>query len=252
MLLKGAEMNDASTAVMPLNLEDYRVAKSTAGSDTCLNLEQYRISGPRELHEELAEYQEYVKNMRRFKTQEEFLEFSRHNFVFYRDDLGMRLQQVIETEEQFVNFLQRCCMLSHPIDDNPWLMWLVNDYRVVEEYLQPTEQLLQRHASKVESGLDEDVWLVDGEEIQYSPDQTIEAWQADYNEYFDEPFEVHKTSTKVFLPGDFSVKERYKAKMPFLARFVSHNTWDRGGSIKGQDLDIIPLHSLSKDVISIH
>jgi hypothetical protein len=250
MLLKGAEMTDTTLVGLPLNLEDYKVEKSTSTTDTCLNLDDYRVGGTESLQCDLSEYQEYVKNMRRFKTHEEFLEFSRHNFVFYRDDLGMRLQQVIENEEQFVNFLQRCCMLNYPIEDNPWLMWLVNDPRVVEEYLSPTEQLIQRHASN--TGLNEDVWIVDGEELQYYPDQPIEAWQADYNEYFEEPFEVHKTSTKVFLPGDFSIKEEYKSKMPFLARFVSHNTWDRAGSIKGQDLDIIPLSSLNKDVISIH
>ena len=225
----------------PLNLEDYKV------------IQEASTKADPELERELEAYRVYKENMRRFKTLEELVEFSRHNFVFYPDDFGMRLQQVIETEEQFVNFLQRCCMLNHEIGDNPWLMWIVNEYSsVLEEYLSPTDQLIARRSEKIGSDSDEDVWYSDGEEPEYGPDQTIEAWCAEYNPYEDLRFSVHKTQTKVFLPGDFQVKDRYKEKMPFIARFVSHNTWDRLGSIKGQDLDIIPLADLQKDAISIH
>lgn len=230
-----------------------------------LDLEQYRVEKPAlaevkrtsgrdhdpDYETELAAYRIYMKNMRRFKTSEEFVEFSRHNFVFYKDDLGMRLQQVIETEEQFISFLQRCCMHYYEADDTPWIMWLVNSDEAMRKYVRPTQQLVDRVNRRIEEEGEAEAWLLDDEEVYYSPDHKIEAWQADYNQFYDEPFEVHKTEVKVFLPGDLEVTEEYKAKMPFLARFLSLNTFDRMGSIEGQDLEIIPLSTLTNDVISI-
>lgn len=196
------------------------------------------------------EIAEYKANEKRFATHEEFVEFSRNNFVFFQDDFGMRVQQLIETEEQFVNYLQRVCMIHHGAE---WLMWLTNDPDVMAEYVTPTQQLVDRSDQRLEeTGENPYTWGNEDAECYYRPDLEIEAWQADHNRFYDEPLEVHRTTVRVFQPGDLEVTEKYKAKMPFLARFVSHNTFDRCGSIKGTDLDIIPLKTLTNDVISIH
>lgn len=198
--------------------------------------------------EEIQAYKDRVSKEKRFSTLEEFLEFSRENFVFFPQDMGMRLQQLIQTEQQFIDYLQRVCLTKF---GNSWSMWLVEE-GLEKGYVKPTQQLRDRRQNVLEdTGDDQDAWIIDGEYVEYGPDQEIEAWVADYNQYFDKPFEVYPERIKVFKPGDLKVPQEYKDKMPFLARFVSHDTFDRCGSIQGSDLEIIPIKSLHNDVISI-
>ena len=198
--------------------------------------------------EEIQAYKDRVAKEKRFSTSEEFLEFSRENFVFFQQGLGMRLQQLIQTEQQFIDYLQRVCLTKF---GGSWCMWLAGE-GLDKGYIRPSKQLKDRREELLEkTGEDNDAWLLDGEHIEYGPDQEISAWCADYNEYFDKPFEVYPERIKVFKPGDLEVPQEYKDKMPFLARFVSHDTFDRCGSMRGSDLEIIPIKSLHSDVISI-
>lgn len=70
-------------------------------------------------------------------------------------------------------------------------------------------------------------------------------YRLSYLHDFDKPLCVIKDepeyTKKVFKQNVLKVKPRMKAKMPFVARFVSVNTCDRIGSLKGLTLEIISL-----------
>ncbi len=60
-----------------------------------------------------------------------------------------------------------------------------------------------------------------------------------------DPFEVHRVDDfMTYPPNTFRVNPKTSAKFPAIVRFVSMDTFDRSGSIKGQDLTIISLKAL--------
>jgi len=191
-----------------------------------------------DLIERLKEYQEFVSRETRFDTAEEFLEFCKTHFVYYRPDFGAWIQTLIQTEEDFIQYIQRVC-IDDWFEDSGGLMWFVNNQHE-QEYVTFNQ----------ETALEE--WELDGEP-GYSPTEIVESYYAEYNPYFDKPFAVIKDPAgyekKIFKSGDIKVRPEICAKMPFIARFVSHDSFDRMGSIKGNDLQIIPLNEIESGKI---
>jgi hypothetical protein len=183
---------------------------------------------------EIQAYKKMLENEIRFETLGEFIEFSNNNFVFYPLGFGYRIQTLIETEEQFIDFVQRACIEERHVKDGFGLMWFVNDYTEFDKYFEYVGGVSHQESNH----------LLDGETEIYEPTELITAYSAEYNEYFEKRFAVHKTQIKIFAKGTLKVKQRIIDKMPFIARFCSMDTYDRCGSIKGNDMEIIAMSDI--------
>lgn len=187
------------------------------------------------LERRLREYEEFKKRETRFTTQEEFLEFCKHNFVYYPSNYGAYIQTLVTNDQEFIDFAQRVS-IDDWYEDSGGLMWFVNDAED-NKYFDFNKETADPK------------WVVDDEKIEYCPTETVRSFRADYNPYFDDPFSVIEDTPEfykqIFKPGDLLVKPEIQAKMPFIARFVSHDTFDRMGSIKGHSLEIISLKDVT-------
>ena len=76
-------------------------------------------------------------------------------------------------------------------------------------------------------------------EYHYKPRLLTDAYVADYNPYFDEPFEVTKSKALLYDTDQLALREKMTA--PCIAMCSSVDTFDRSGSIKGDNITIIPL-----------
>lgn len=191
-----------------------------------------------DLEQRLEEYQDYVSRETRFDTQEEFLEFCKTHFVYYPPDFGAWIQTLINTEEDFIQYIQRVC-IDDWFEGSGGLMWFVNT-QTQQDYVTFNGETAHEE------------WEMD-DGPGYSPTEVVESYCAEFNPYFDKPFAAIKDPAgyekKIFKAGDIKVRPEICAKMPFIARFVSHDTFDRMGSIKGNDLQIIPLKEIESGKI---
>ena len=191
----------------------------------------------RDLIVRLREYEEFTKRETRFATQEEFLEFCENHYVYYPPDFGSYIQTMVTTDDEFIQFIQRVC-IDDWYPDSGGLMWFVN--KGFDEYVEFNGDMSNIENTE-ECDFDED-------ECDYSPTELVESYRADYNPYFDAPFSVIKDTPehqkKIFKQGDIKVKPEISARMPFIARFVSHDTFDRMGSIKGNAFEIFSLNEM--------
>jgi hypothetical protein len=192
-----------------------------------------------DLQQRLEEYQKFVARETRFATEQEFLEFSKDKFVYYKPDFGMHIQSLVATNKDLIDFIQRVC-IDDWYEDSGGSMWFVNDSSA-NQYVDFNPETAQ-----VE-------WIIDDEDEEYRPTELVESYYVDYNPFYDKPFAVIKDAPEdrkmVFKDGDLIVKPEISAKMPFIARFVSHDTFDRLGSIKGWAMDIIQLKDLASGKI---
>lgn len=189
----------------------------------------------RDLEQRLKEYEEFKKRETRFATSEQFLDFCKDHFVYYAPDFGSYIQALIATDQQFIDYIQRVC-IDDWFEESGGIMWFVNEGED-NDYVSFNQEIN-----------DED--MVDEEgNVYYSPTETVESYRVDYNQFFDDSFSVIKDDPefqkKIFAPGALVVKPEIQAKMPFIARFVSHDTFDRMGSIKGNAMEIIPISNLT-------
>lgn len=189
----------------------------------------------RDLDQRSEEYEEFKKRETRFATKEQFLDFCKDHFVYYAPDFGSYIQSLITTDRQFIKYIQRVC-IDDWFEESGGLMWFVNE-GPDNPYVTFNQEIN-----------DED--LVDEEgNIYHTPTVTVESYRADYNQFYDDPFSVVKDvpefEKNIFAHGTLVVKPEISAKMPFIARFVSHDTFDRLGSIKGNSLEIIPISNLT-------
>lgn len=183
----------------------------------------------------LSEYEEFKKRETRFTTKEQFLDFCKDHFVYYAPDFGSYVQALITTDKQFIKYIQRVC-IDDWFEESGGLMWFVNE-GPDNPYVTFNQEI-------------NDVDLIDEfGDVFHTPTVTVESYRADYNQFYDDPFSVVKDTPEfeknIFAPGALVVKPEISAKMPFIARFVSHDTFDRLGSIKGNALEIIPISNLN-------
>ena len=187
------------------------------------------------LTQRLAEYTDFKKRETRFTTKEQFLDFCKYHFVYYAPDFGSYIQALITTDQQFIDYIQRVC-IDDWFEESGGLMWFVNE---------GPENPYVTFNQDVHDGD-----MVDEEgNIYHNPTKRVESYYADYNQFYDDPFSVVKDTPEfeknIFAPGALVVKPEISAKMPFIVRFVSHDTFDRLGSIKGNAMEIIPISHLT-------
>lgn len=183
----------------------------------------------------VAEYVEFKKRETRFTTKEQFLDFCKEHFVYYAPDFGSWIQALITTDQQFIEYIQRVC-IDDWFDESGGIMWFVNE-GPDNDYVTFNQEV------------NDGDWVDEDGNITPSPTERVESYRADYNRFFDDPFSVIQDTEEfqknIFAPDVLVVKPEISAKMPFIARFVSHNTFDRMGSIKGNALEIIPISNLN-------
>lgn len=179
----------------------------------------------------LDSYRKFVEREIRFANQHDFLDFCNTHFVYYPPNFGSYIQTLVTTDQEFIEFIQRVS-IDDWYDDSGGLMWFVNEG--------PDNQYVTFNQPAHEDELEDE----DGN-VYHQPTVLVESYLADYNPYFDLPFSVVKDTPeqqkKVFAPDALIVNPEISAKMPFIARFVSTDTFDRMGSIKGHTLEIISL-----------
>lgn len=179
--------------------------------------------------QQLDEYLEWKRRVTRFDNEDTFLEFCSRNFVYYPPDFGHYIQTLITTDDQLIEFAQRVS-----IDDtdpsNTW-MWF------------------QREDDNHLFDFDE----TDSDVIP-TPTELVRSYVVDYNPYDDQVLgvieDIPSHYKKKFAPGKITVKPEIRQKMPFIASFISHDTFDRYGSIKGNRFEIIPLANVKENVIT--
>lgn len=178
----------------------------------------------------MKSFRDYLKNETRFSNPDEFLAFCKDHFCYYPPDFGYWIQTVVTNDQEFIDFIQRVS-IDNWFDGSGGLMWFVN---------------------QAEDNPYVDLDSVDDEDDEsVNPDiltEPVESYRIDYNEFYEQPFAVIKDKPenykRLVKRECIRVRPEIQQKMPFIARFVSHDTFDRMGSIKGNDLDIIPLSEL--------
>lgn len=196
----------------------------------------------------LQEYKEFKERETRFTTVTEFKEFCKNNHVFFNQGFGGKIQQLIHTEKEFVDFCLKCCTYDHGDDSFPWFL---NDYRHDNE----ENLLFFKEVPDVENMTEEELetlnaFTSDGEYAGSFPTVPITAYYGDYNQYYDDPFSVVRVDEYKTYPEDtFVVNPTIAAKFPAIVRFVSMDTWDRMGSIKGDDFEIISLKDVEDGIM---
>ena len=188
----------------------------------------------------LKEYEEYEAKTTRFKTHDELVEFSKNNFVFYPAGFGYNIQSLITTEKEFKDFVQRCCI--HVMDN---LIWFAdcggNEY-------------LSFNPDPADTGWIHESYLNDEiieEEFTPEPALPITGYCVDVNPYFEEPFSVTATDINIYRDDILVVNPEVLKQLPALVRFCSMDDFDRMGSIKGEQLEIIPMAEIVQGTITI-
>ena len=186
---------------------------------------------PAEMERRLRQFEEYQKRETRFSTQEEFLAFCKEHFCYYPPDFGAWIQTLITNDQEFIDYVQRVCV-DDWYEGSGGLSWVLNE---------------AEDNPYVEIDTIEDDDELDDANFEIVSDP-VESYKIDYNPYFDQPFAVIKDrpehQKRLIKPEHIRVRPEIQQKMPFIARFVSHDTFDRMGSIKGNQLDIIQLSEL--------
>lgn len=174
--------------------------------------------------ERLKEYLEYKKRITEFQTEEEFKKFCKNSFCYYPYGFGYRIVQRIETEEQFIDFCMKCGIVG---TCNMFIPWLVNEGN--QEYLEWKD---------LEEDDEFDTIKVNGYEIGFNP-------------YDDNQIQVYDMGEiEIVDKNCLSVTEEVKNKLPALVMYVSQDTFDRCGTIKGDSLDIFSLKDLESPVMT--
>lgn len=190
--------------------------------------------------ERLAEFEEREARTTRFKTHEEFLEFSKDNFVYYPHGFGYQIQALVNNEPQFKDFIQKCCL------EPQYNMWLADLFE--NEYItfNPTEE---------DTGYSHESYF-DAELVEYEftplPTKELVGYEVDVNPYFEDgPIAVTQETIKIYENDRLVIKPEVLEKLPALVRFYSVDDFDRLGSIKGDKLEIISLKDLHNGLISL-
>lgn len=194
----------------------------------------------RNMEQRLKEYGEYIKREKRFKTRDEFLKFCSKHFCYYPSGFGSYIQTLITTENQFIDFIQRACIIDW-YENSGGIMWFANGG--VSEYV----DFVDYKGNLIADNVDDDFEGIEPEIC------LTETYKIDYNPFYDDPFacilDKPEYTKKIFGYHQLKVKPEIIAKMPFIARYISVDDFDRMGSIKGETLEIISLNEVKENVI---
>lgn len=193
----------------------------------------------RNMEQRLREYEEYIKREKRFKSRNEFLKFCSNQFCYYPSGFGSYIQTLITSENQFIDFIQRVS-IDDWYDNSGGIMWFANEG--VSEYVDFVDC-----NGNVITETDDDFEGIEPEIC------LTETYKIEYNPFYDDPFacilDKPEYTKKIFAYHQLKVKPEIVAKMPFIARYVSVDDFDRMGSVKGQTLEIISLNEVKENVI---
>lgn len=186
-----------------------------------------------------SEYQAFTDRMQkttRFSTQEDLDAFNANNVVFYPEGFGYKVWFIVETVEQYLDLIQRCIVSSIHGRNVPWF---INDWN-------GSESEWVEFAGAVDGR--DPAWYMDDSCVAYDPNVEVIAYAVDYNQYFDQPYEVYKTTMFKFADGELRMPEHLVVQLPFIMTVTSVDTFDRCGSIKGNNINVAPLANIKPGV----
>lgn len=180
------------------------------------------------------------------ETVEEFKKLTETNDVFYHYGEGYAIRAYIETEEQFIDFVQKVGIIHLW---NMFVPFFVNDQSDFDEWFEYKDTVRTSEHDTAEF-----FSLNDIEECvsrTFYPTVKKDALTCTYNHFYDKPYRIGKESVMVYGMEDIKVKDEVKKKFPCVLTFISQDTFDRCGSIEGHSLSIISMADLtSKPVLS--
>lgn len=183
------------------------------------------------------------------ETVEEFKKLTETNDVFYHYGEGYAIRAYIETEEQFIDFVQKVGIV-HLWD--MYVPFFVNDQSDFDEWFEYKDTVRTSDRDTAE------FWsLDDGDEGRdeecisrtFFPTVKKDALTCTYNHFYDKPYRIRKESVMVYGMEDIKVKDEVKKKFPCVLTFISQDTFDRCGSIEGHSLSIISMNDLTSKAV---
>lgn len=177
----------------------------------------------------LREFEEHQARVTRFATHEEFNQFCSQHMVVFPQGMEYQIAQTCNNEHDLIRFLQTCAM----------------QFDEVEAVYRPMERLADFCSVM---GQEDDVEFVDTLEFDgvpvetqchYKPRLLVDVYVADYNPYYDEQFEVTKSRALLYDTDQIVLREKMTA--PCITMCSSVDSFDRMGSVKGDNITIIPL-----------
>lgn len=198
---------------------------------------------------DIAEYQAFQKEkLLSLSTHEELVKFSKQNPVFWWYGEGLRIQALISTEVEFIDFIQKCGVTK--LWGNVVPFWVSDDEcGVFKKHLYFKDTVASSKHDTIET------LTIDGElawesEVQRFPTRIVKGYECTYNEYFDKPFRINEIEVLTFSPEtDIGVKPEIIAKFPAVVTFLSQDSFDRLSGLEVCDLRIHSLKELNNIAI---
>lgn len=175
------------------------------------------------------------------ESRDAFIALTETQDVFYRYGEGYKIRAYIETEDQFIDFVQKAGLIDL------WGMvvpFFVNDSTEFDLWFEYKETVKTSDFDTAEFFSFEDE---EENEINrtFFPTVKKNALTCTYNEFFEKPYRIRKEEVLVYDQDDIRVKDDVKRKFPCVVEFVSEDTFDRHGTVKGHSLSIIELKELT-------
>jgi hypothetical protein len=184
-------------------------------------------------YEELAYIQEEERNS--LELREDLVELSKLEGVFWEYGEGLTFRAIVNTEEDFLNFMQKVGLVDIFGHSVPWF---VDDSNEFNTYLYYKDCVST-------SELDTAEYFDDHcEGTTYFPTNSKNVWCATYNQYFDKPFRLQKKDVRLYTLNDVGVKPEFLEKLPAMLTFYSENTFDRMGDIEGHNFKVVQMKNL--------
>lgn len=178
------------------------------------------------------------------RTIDELKQFAENNIICYPRGEGMRIRAYIETEQQLADFLQRAAVSSSYDGFNvPSFVHDPSRFEQLFEYL-PT-------VVRTERDMVGTVQFNDDDPVEVSrtiyPSVATDVYMVSYNQFFeDKPFRINREKVYFYQYGrDIKLKADIVEQLPAVVSFVSVDTFDRMGSIVGENLTFDKLSELS-------
>lgn len=177
-------------------------------------------------------------------THKEFLELTEKSDVFYMYGEEYEIRAYIETEEQFIDFVQKVGIIRL------WDMYVpffVNDSSEFEKWFEYKDTVrTSEHDTAEFFSLDD---IEECVSLSIFPTVKKDVLICTYNQFFEKPYRIKKKSVLTYGMEDIKVKDEVKSKFPCVLTFVSQDTFDRCGSIEGHSLSIISMAKLTSKAV---
>ena len=174
-------------------------------------------------------------------TDEDFKILTETQEVFYRYGEGYQIQALIENEEQFIEFMQKVGIMELWDKYVPFFVNNPGDFDKWFEYKDTVRRSEMDTVETFQFGDDDPVIITE----TLMPTVKKRVLLASWNQYSDKPFRINKQNILMYGPEDIKVKGKVKSKFPCVCVFVSHDTFDRYGSLEGSSLQMIELNKLT-------